>query len=239
MLIDVDDVALGHMTKQTWNDPDKWVWSERPVHEALIDEETFKQAQALQRAKGSADERSPRRTSRAHPLRGLLRCGYCGRKMQGSWSNGKPYYRCVFLSQYAAKNKIKHPPTVNLREELLLPQLDEWLSRKFDPIALTSTARELEAAQPDEPRTDEAAQREIAECDAKLRQHRAALEAGADPALITTWMKETQAKRALAEARLQKPGGRRHMTRDEITNLVTALGDMMQVLKDADPADKT
>jgi hypothetical protein len=32
------------------------------------------------------------------------------RKMQGSWSNGKPYYRCVFLSQYAAKNKIKHPP---------------------------------------------------------------------------------------------------------------------------------
>jgi hypothetical protein len=99
--------------------------------------------------------------------------------------------------------------------------------------------RELEAAQPDEPRPDEAAQREIAECDAKLRQHRAALEAGADPALITTWMKETQAKRALAEARLRKPGGRRRMTRDEITNLVTALGDMMQVLKDANPADKT
>lgn len=29
------------------------------------------------------------------------------------------------------------------------------------------------------------------------------------------------------------------MIRDEVTNLVTALGDMMQVLKDADPADKT
>jgi hypothetical protein len=64
VLIDVNDVALGHVTKQKWNDPDKWVWSERPVHEALIDEEIFKQAQALQRAKGSADERSPRRTSR-------------------------------------------------------------------------------------------------------------------------------------------------------------------------------
>jgi hypothetical protein len=28
------------------------------------------------------------------------------------------------------------------------------------------------------------------------------------------------------------------MTSDGITNLVTALGDMMRVLKDADPADK-
>ena len=120
----------------------------------------------------------------------------------------------------------------------MLPQLDEWLSRKFDPIALTSTARELEAAQPDEPRPDEAAQREIAECDAKLRQHRAALEAGADPVLVTSWMNETQAKRAAAEARLRKPTGRRRMTRDEITSLVKAIGDVMQVLKDADPADK-
>jgi hypothetical protein len=37
---------------------------------------------------------------------GLLRCGICGRKMQGSWNNGKPQYRCVFLSEYAAKNKV-------------------------------------------------------------------------------------------------------------------------------------
>jgi hypothetical protein len=43
--------------------------------------------------------------------------------------------------------------------------------------------RELEAAQVDDPKPDdEPAQREIAECDAKLRQHRVALEAGADPA---------------------------------------------------------
>jgi 4-hydroxyphenylpyruvate dioxygenase-like putative hemolysin len=51
-------------------------------------------------------------------------------------------------------------------------------------------------------------------------------------------MKETQAKRAAAEARLKRPTGRRRMTRDEITSLVTALGDMVQVLGDADPAYK-
>jgi site-specific DNA recombinase len=62
VLIDVNDVAQGHTTKQTWNAPDKWIWSEKPVHEPLIDEEAFKQAQALLGAKGSADERSLLRT---------------------------------------------------------------------------------------------------------------------------------------------------------------------------------
>jgi site-specific DNA recombinase len=38
-----------------------------------------------------------------------MRCGVCGRRTQGSWNNGAAYYRCVFLSQYAAKNKLDHP----------------------------------------------------------------------------------------------------------------------------------
>jgi hypothetical protein len=184
VLLDVNDVAQGHTTKQKWNDPSEWIWSEKPVHKPLIDEEIFTEAQALLRAKGSADERSPRRTDRAYALRGLMRYGICGRKMQGSWNNGKPHYRWQFLSQYTAKNKVSHPASVCLREGQLLPHLDEWLSRKFDPIALASTVREFEAAQGEEPKPDEDAQREIAECHAKLRQHRAALEAGADPVLV-------------------------------------------------------
>jgi hypothetical protein len=51
-------------------------------------------------------------------------------------------------------------------------------------------------------------------------------------------MSETRARRAVAEARIRKPGGRRRLTRDEITSLVTALGDVMRVLRDADPADE-
>jgi hypothetical protein len=51
-------------------------------------------------------------------------------------------------------------------------------------------------------------------------------------------MIETRARRAVAEARIRKPGGRRRLTRDEITSPVTALGDVMRVLRDADPADK-
>jgi site-specific DNA recombinase len=238
LLIDVNDVALGHTTKQKWNEPDKWIWSKEPVHEPLINAAIFERVQALLRAKGSADERSPRRTPRPYALRGLMWCGICGRKMQGSWNNGKPYYRCNFLSQYAVRNKVNHPTSVYLREEQLLPKLDAWLSRKFDPVAFTSAVREYEATQPDASKPDEDARQEIAECDAKLRQHRAALEAGADPVLVTSWMKETQARRALAEARLKKPTARRRMTQEEIMNLVTEMGGIMQALKDADPADK-
>ena len=156
-----------------------------------------------------------------------MRCGVC-----------KPHYRCTFLSQYAAKNKVSHPTSVYLREEQLLPEIDAWLSRKFDAVAFTSAVREFEAAHPGEPEPDEGAQQEIAECDAKLRQHRAALEAGADPVLVTSWMKETQARRALTQARLKKPARRRRMTEEEIMNLVTELGGIMEALKDADPADK-
>lgn len=120
----------------------------------------------------------------------------------------------------------------------MLPEVDAWLSRKLDPVAFTSAVRGYEAARP-EPKPDEDAQQEIAECDAKLRQHHAVLGAGADPVLVTSWMKETQARRALAEARLSKPAERcRRMTQEEITSLVTEVEGIMQALKDADPADK-
>ncbi len=52
-------------------------------------------------------------------------------------------------------------------------------------------------------------------------------------------MKETQARRALAEARLTKPAEQpRRMTQEEITSLVTEVGVIMQALEEADPADK-
>jgi hypothetical protein len=46
-----------------------------------------------------------------------VRCGIYGRKMQGSWNNVKPHYRCTFLSQYAAKNK-KRPATMRRGDDL-------------------------------------------------------------------------------------------------------------------------
>lgn len=154
----------------------------RIAHEPLIDAATFEQAQALRRARGGTGQRAPRRTPRHYALRGLLYCGFCGRRMQGSWNNEAPYYRCVFLAQYAVKNRVDHPRAVYLREDRLLPSLDRWLALKSDAHALPQTLQELAEAQ--DAGSDGAiaaeAGREMAACDAKLRQHRAALEAGAD-----------------------------------------------------------
>ncbi|GGO14304.1 hypothetical protein [Micromonospora parathelypteridis] len=85
-----------------------------------------------------------------------------------------------------------------------------------------------------------AAQATLAACDAKLAQYRAALDAGADPALVTGWITQTQAERTRAEADLQttQQTEPRRMSRSQIADLVRALGDIVAELRDADPDDK-
>jgi site-specific DNA recombinase len=239
VLLDVEDVALGFTSKQRWNEADQWIWSDRPVHEPLIDTAVFEQVRTLRRTRGSTGQRAPRSTPRPYSLRGLLYCGVCERRMQGSWNNHAAYYRCVFLSQYAAKNKVDHPRAVYLREDQILPSLDHWPGRVFHPDALAHTVRKLEEAQQAvtvDP-AQEQARREIADCDAKLRQHRAALQAGADPKIITSWMAETQIRRTAAEIRLQPGAPRQRLTREQLTSLVTAMRDLSSVLT-ADAADR-
>jgi site-specific DNA recombinase len=240
VLLDVQDVALGFTTKQRWNEAGKWIWSDKPVHKALIDTATFEQVQALRRVRGERAQRAPRRTPRPYALRGILYCGACERRMQGSWNNDAAYYRCMFLIQYAAKNKIDHPRVVYLREDQVLPAVDRWLADRLDARTLPQILRELEQAN-DTSATDphhEQARCDIAACDAKLRQHRAALEAGADPQLVTSWMSEVQGQRKAAEARLQHQPERRRMSLDELDQLVTSLRSLGQAVASADLADK-
>ncbi|MGA4685885.1 MULTISPECIES: hypothetical protein [Micromonospora] len=54
--------------------------------------------------------------------------------------------------------------------------------------------------------------------------------------MVTAWIAQTQADRTRAEAELRTTP--RRMSQGEITALVTALGDITTVLRDADPADK-
>ena len=44
VLIDVEDVALGHETRMRWNAEAQWVRSEQQTHEAIIDIERFEAA---------------------------------------------------------------------------------------------------------------------------------------------------------------------------------------------------
>jgi hypothetical protein len=88
----------------------------------------------------------------------------------------------------------------------------------------------------------EAARRAIAECERKLARHRAALEAGADPALVAAWSQEVQQQRTAAQTRLANlashHGGNRRLSRDDIRAMVDSLGGLLDVLRHADPVDK-
>jgi site-specific DNA recombinase len=242
ILLDVEDVGLGHVTKQRWNDREAWVWSDKVVHEPLIDVELFERVQEIMAASG-ADRTTRERTKTAHRyvLRGLLYCGLCGRRMQGQQTRGELYYRCRYANEYALVNRVQHPRNVYLAERELLGPLDQWLATSFAPHRLEDTIDALFAAQEQELANPglHVAERVIADCNDKLARYRAALDAGADPALVTQWIAEVQASRAVAQTTVRKSKEQAAvMTREEISVVINQLGDIRTVIADADPDDK-
>ena len=81
VLIDVEDVALGHESKMRWNDETEWVWSQQPTHTPLVDLAEFEAAQDVFAAGQRAAIRKER-TRHPYVLSGLMRCGLCQRKIR-------------------------------------------------------------------------------------------------------------------------------------------------------------
>ncbi|QHC24605.1 hypothetical protein [Streptomyces sp. GS7] len=167
--------------------------------------------------------------------------------MQAQWSHGDASYRCRFPEEYALANRIHHPRNVYLREKWITSTLDDWLTTVFQPHRLDDTLDHMAAAATPEScptaqtTSAEAARALIADCDTKLATHRAALEAGPDPIVITQWIAETQATRARAEADLRTATRGTHprrMTRDEIAHLVRSISELVAVIRQADPEDR-
>jgi hypothetical protein len=127
VLIDVDDVALGHETRRRWNPQANWIRSAQPSHPANIDADTFAAARAIAAAPTRSKSRMPRATRRPYLLRGVLHCGLCQRKMQGDCRHQTAYYRCRYAAEYATANDIDHPRNVYLREVDVVSGLDQWL----------------------------------------------------------------------------------------------------------------
>lgn len=243
VLIDVDDVALGHTSKMRWNDSDRWIWSDKVVHEPLIDAADFERAQALVAAKGQRPVvPGVRRARHPYVLRSLCHCGLCHRRMQGNWSNDAPYYRCRYPQEYALANRIDHPKSVYVREDEILEVLDEWVAGVFSPERVDETVSVLVRSQGDDPGREAAeiaARQILADCDHKLGRHRAALEAGVDPQIVKSWIDQVNAQRAAAEAQLHATDHRpRRLTEEEIAAMIHALGDQIAGLRFASPDRK-
>ncbi|MEU5727169.1 recombinase family protein [Micromonospora sp. NPDC047738] len=242
VLLDVDDVAMGHTGVMRWNTRDKWMVSKEITHEPLIEDATFKQVQAIlqRRGRGTGGQHVKQRTRSPYVFRGMIYCAACDRRMQGQYNHGDAYYRCRFPQEYTLAGPASPQRVPTRGRPHRPPRHLAGLCLHTHCIEQTITA--LADAQPlnHSPAPATAAQAIINECDAKLERYRAALDAGADPAVVTGWIGQTQTERARAEADLDANAGNspRRMSRAEVRGLVTALGDIAAALRDGDPADK-
>ena len=233
-----------------WNQADRWVWSDIIVHEPLISAEDFQAAQANMAGAGRArraTREAHQRVTHPYVLRGRLYCGYCGRRMQGQYSNHAPYYRCRYSREYALASHVRHPGNVYLREADLLPAIDRWLAVIFAPHRLEQTIREMQESQdsgpvpPGSSRPPKGTQAVIADCDARLARYQAALDAGADPQAVAEWTRQVKADRAAALARDASHARSKtalQLTEDDIRALIASLGDLHDIIRDAEPPVK-
>src|SRR5580693_10643630 len=118
VLVDPANTTLGHKQVQRWNLPEGWVISRRPAHAALVSEADFIAAQDSAVPRGPAGP-----AARRYLLAGLLACGRCGRRLESSWSNGRPAYRCRHGYTSATGPEPGRPKNTYVREDQILPHL--------------------------------------------------------------------------------------------------------------------
>jgi site-specific DNA recombinase len=132
---------------------EKWLWSPEPAHPALITRARWDAAQAAGAEHGtSRDHARPSNhpaTAETYPLRGIIRCRICKRRMTGRRKTGRKgqitrYYQCTHdpANPRHQANCPTHPSTVQVREDLMAAHLAEF----FDTRVFGPHRRELLAA---------------------------------------------------------------------------------------------
>ena len=117
-LVNPANTALGQRQVQRWNLPESWVISRRPAHPPLVSEADFIAVQQMSAPRGPAGP-----ATRRYLLAGLICCGTCGRRLESSWSNGRPAYRCRHGYTSATRPGPARPKNVYVREDQIMPHL--------------------------------------------------------------------------------------------------------------------
>jgi Recombinase zinc beta ribbon domain len=163
-------------------------------------------------------------------LRGLIRCAACGRKMQGAKIRERTFYRCTCRSLVPGSAALEdHPKTVNLREDRLVPPLNEWIGTLFAPEHLDDTVAQLVTAQaglvPEDHRRADA-ERRLTAAESRLRRYQTAIEAGVDPSAFVEAINGANEERAAARAELAAAPPARTLTEDDVRAMLRSIGDI-------------
>ena len=171
------------------NPPEEWVWSPEPVHEALVDLETFVQAQMAtgrrERSRTAAGTSRHPQASRIYRLRSYIYHVQCGRRMQGKARHGVSYYACIPKPGYRPPGHTGKA-SLWLREDILLDGLSSFLSEQvFGPARmrmLDDSLKAMDTARHRERQDQQAAlKRAIADSKTRSRNLVRSLEASDEP----------------------------------------------------------
>ncbi|MCP3803467.1 recombinase family protein [Allokutzneria sp. A3M-2-11 16] len=247
-LIDPDDVAAGHTVRFRRSAPEKVVRSRKPAHPTIVEVEEFVEAQLLRRSRAAGGlaagrklERGPKRTKRAYPLRGRIRCVICKRRMEGTPRATRTYYRCSARTLVPGSPVLEnHPKNVYLPEFAVLPPLNRWIGRLFDPENRDETVKALVASQGGTAKAHvsrDAAQKRLNAAEARLKRFRAAIDAGVDPTALVEDINDAQAQRTAARAELNACRAPELLTDAEVYAMLDSLGDIRAELKRRQPGE--
>ena len=250
VLLDPDVPALGHVTRQQWQQRDEWVTSSVQAYDAIVEEQIWHRVQALVASNTRTKAVTPSRRTHAgvrrsdpsrYPLAGLVICDACGKRLQGNTVRGYSLYRCRVSSDYASPLK-DHPPCLSVREDRLLAHIDQWLSKLFTPENIEATATSIVTADSEDRREDPEVARAritLVESERKLAKHLDGLEAGIPAEVIAPRIAATQREKAAAEAVLASaPPTPQPLTLDEVIETLSMLRDLPELLGAIEQADR-
>ena len=206
VLLDPTDVAAGVTTVQRWAPEERWYRSKEPSHEALVPTHVFEAVQERFRVRRPSDQvRGPGADHGTYPLRGLARCGVCGRRLQGEMRRGRRYYRCPTTGS-ARSERGGHPVSIYLREDVVVVPLDAWLAEALSAEAAETSAQELalDRHSAELAAREKAAKRTFADADRKIARLEQALEDGLPMATFVRLARKHEIARDAAKAELAR-----------------------------------
>jgi site-specific DNA recombinase len=132
---DPDSTTRG---RQQWNLSRNWAISKTIAHPALVTEQDFSAAQAINATPTPADG-----ATRSYALVGLVVCRTCGRRMDSHWVHNRPGYRCRHGHTSARPAPSDRPKTLYLRQDRILARIAINLggSEPLEPTALVAHLR--------------------------------------------------------------------------------------------------
>ena len=116
------------------------------------------------------------------------------------------YYRCHARTLTPGSVALSdHPRTVNLREDVLVDPLNEWIGRLFDRANVDRTMAALIGSQEGAKGSDaqSVVKKQLSDAQTKQRRFQAVVEAWVDPSALVEGMNEAQEQPAAAKAQLE------------------------------------